>query len=249
MSYILEALSKSEQARQQAAAAPRYSLLPAIGQDVATHPWWLYALAGALVVNAALVYLWLRPEIPRAIPVLKAAERAEQAPLAEERAPAVAANKPAWEVALPAVRDDRPPAPRSARIAEPAAARIAAPARAIPPKTSNPATKEPLPLAARQPSPRPIAKGDAKPEIAMAPPPADVQAQRAPSAAALPAAAQPELPPVSVSGFIHEDGSNGMVIVNEKLVREGDEVSPGLKLEKILHDGLVFNYKGHRFKR
>ncbi len=40
-----------------------------------------------------------------------------------------------------------------------------------------------------------------------------------------------------------------MVIVNDKLLREGDEVEPGLRVEKILGDGLVFDYKGYRFKR
>jgi general secretion pathway protein B len=39
-----------------------------------------------------------------------------------------------------------------------------------------------------------------------------------------------------------------MVIVNDKLLHEGDELLPGLKLEKILQDSLVFNYKGYRFK-
>lgn len=246
MSYILEALSKSEQARAQAAQAPRYSLLPAIGQDVATHRWWPYALAGALVVNAALAYLWLRPEIPRAIPVLKAAEGPRPAPLAEDRAPAVAANRPVWEVAIPAVRDDRPRAPRAARIGEPADTRASAPERAVSPKSGAPRAIAVSPLAAVEPAQKPSAGTESKPQAAPSPH-ADAQAQRPPAAAALPVA--PELPPVSVSGFIHEDGSNGMVIVNDRLVREGDEIGPGLRLEKILHDGLVFNYKGHRFKR
>jgi general secretion pathway protein B len=40
-----------------------------------------------------------------------------------------------------------------------------------------------------------------------------------------------------------------MVIVNDRLVREGDEVAPGVILEQILNDSVVFNYKGKRFKR
>ncbi len=32
-------------------------------------------------------------------------------------------------------------------------------------------------------------------------------------------------------------------------LREGDEVAPGLKLEKIQDDSLVFSYKGYRFMR
>ena len=60
---------------------------------------------------------------------------------------------------------------------------------------------------------------------------------------------QQELPALSVAGFIRGEGSSGMVIVNDRLVREGDEVAPGVKLENILNDSLVFNYKGYRFKR
>ena len=60
---------------------------------------------------------------------------------------------------------------------------------------------------------------------------------------------QRELPALSVAGFIRDEGSSSMVIVNDRLVREGDEVAPGVKLEKILYDSLVFNYKGYRFKR
>ena len=33
------------------------------------------------------------------------------------------------------------------------------------------------------------------------------------------------------------------------MLREGDEVAPGLKLEKIEDSGLVFSYKGYRFTR
>ena len=46
MSYILEALADSEQARQQIAAAPKYSLLPVVGEELPQHRRWPYALAG-----------------------------------------------------------------------------------------------------------------------------------------------------------------------------------------------------------
>ena len=53
----------------------------------------------------------------------------------------------------------------------------------------------------------------------------------------------------TLAGYIRDEGSSGMVIVNDRLAREGDEVAPGVKLEKIVGDSLVFNYKGYRFKR
>jgi general secretion pathway protein B len=60
---------------------------------------------------------------------------------------------------------------------------------------------------------------------------------------------QQELPALAVAGFIHDEASGSMAIVNDKLVREGEEVSPGLILEKASADGLIFNYNGRRFKR
>jgi general secretion pathway protein B len=67
--------------------------------------------------------------------------------------------------------------------------------------------------------------------------------------AEIPPALQQEMPALSVAGFIRDEGSGSLVIVNDRLVREGDEVAPGVKLEKILNDSLVFEYKGYRFKR
>jgi general secretion pathway protein B len=77
-----------------------------------------------------------------------------------------------------------------------------------------------------------------------------VQAAPAPAGANdMPLALQRELPPLSVAGFIRDEGSSSMVIVNDRLVREGEEVAPGVKLEKISGDNLLFSYKGYRFKR
>ena len=57
-----------------------------------------------------------------------------------------------------------------------------------------------------------------------------------------------QLPAIAVAGYIR-DGNANMVIVNDKLLREGDEVEPGLTLESIHGDGVTFNYKGYRFRR
>jgi len=85
--------------------------------------------------------------------------------------------------------------------------------------------------------------------------PAPAQTQAASAAASaggtaeLPPAPPRELPALSVAGFIRNEGADSMVIVNDRLVREGEEVAPGVKLERILNDSLVFNYKGYRFTR
>lgn len=40
-----------------------------------------------------------------------------------------------------------------------------------------------------------------------------------------------------------------MVVVNDKLLREGDEAAPGVRVERILSDGVEFSYRGYRFRR
>jgi general secretion pathway protein B len=60
MSYILEALKKSELARQEGVAALHYSLLPVVMEEdmIASRRWPYYALAAGVVLNAAAFYLW-----------------------------------------------------------------------------------------------------------------------------------------------------------------------------------------------
>ena len=40
-----------------------------------------------------------------------------------------------------------------------------------------------------------------------------------------------------------------LVGINNRMLREGDEAAPGLKLEQITPDGLIFGYKGYSFRR
>ncbi|MBI4289846.1 MAG: general secretion pathway protein GspB [Betaproteobacteria bacterium] len=254
MSYILEALTRSEQARQQAAAAPKYSLLPAIGGEISQQRRWPYALAGALAVNAAVMYLWLRPTLPAGVPVAAASAvmRSVETPVAPAAQLPASAPVPRWDkpaVASPAQQEARPRQSPPALVSERVAAPTPAPAK--PPSAKASKKPEVDPVKAAKPAPPVAAKRSAPPETAAAPAPAAAAAQRKEAAgpAPVPVVAQPELPHVSVSGFIRDGGAGGMVIVNDKLVREGDEVAPGLKLEQILHDSLVFNYNGYRFKR
>jgi general secretion pathway protein B len=39
------------------------------------------------------------------------------------------------------------------------------------------------------------------------------------------------------------------VSINDRPVREGEEINPGLVLEKITYEGMILTYKGYRFKK
>jgi general secretion pathway protein B len=286
MSYILEALADSEQARQQLTAAPKYSLLSVVGEDLPPRRRWPYALAGALLVNAAVLQVWLHPVLPGGAASIKVAtvpQLAETpalvpgpaiAPLARSEMPAGVAGIAPSEARPPQSQPERAndgrvtrsPAPvdafpgtASANSAhdsalihlpklEPAA-KAKRGAKAIAAIAANPNPSPALSATAAKPAPAGATPAGATPAGATTAGATPADATRADGTAELPPALLQEMPALAVAGFIRGEGSSSMVIVNDRLVREGDEVAPGVKLEKILNDGLVFNYKGYRFRR
>jgi general secretion pathway protein B len=262
MSYILEALASSEQARQQVPDAPKYSLLPVVGEEAPRRRLWPYA-AAALAANAVVLYFLARPTLLDSGRTVKAvASPAQQATVEPQMRPS---SIPGSEI--PSVAAERtlsqapPPRPQPQRVTEPVVARAQEPAGApakaqarkrelqvVEPKKPGaavkapPAPADPAPAASTPPAaPIPVAAAPVRTEAAPAP-------RESGSRGELPSGVQREVPALSVSGFIREEGSSGFVIVNDRLLREGDELAPGLKLEKILQDSVVFDYKGYRFR-
>ena len=66
----------------------------------------------------------------------------------------------------------------------------------------------------------------------------------------LPAQIQREVPALTVGGYIYSGNkADRSVLINNRLLREGDEAAPGLVLEKMTPSGMVLNYKGYRYRR
>jgi general secretion pathway protein B len=266
MSYILEALKKSELARQQGAAALHYSLLPVVmEEDMAPSRRWPYYVLGAgLMLNAAAFYVW-----PSWSAHLSA--RSESATQPSITPPQVAQVPPTSKTDTPvaAVTAEPPPVTRPSIPEEIIAPRVPpklaseAPLDASRPLLSaasakpdrKPARKEPelLSSAPAEPAPSAGVKRATKAAVVQDSKPAPVTnaevSKRDVGAPPAPMVSPSQLPSLSVGGFIREDGSSGMVVVNDRLVREGDEVMPGLTVEKIQNESVVFNYKGQRFVR
>jgi general secretion pathway protein B len=57
------------------------------------------------------------------------------------------------------------------------------------------------------------------------------------------------LPPLTISGYIHNNQSGNLAMINNKLVHEGEEIYPGLFLIKILENSAILSYKGYVFTR
>ena len=66
----------------------------------------------------------------------------------------------------------------------------------------------------------------------------------------LPAALQKDLPVLSIMAHAYSTKPTARLVgINNKLLHEGDDVAPGLKLEEITPDGMILTYKGYTFHR
>lgn len=158
------------------------------------------------------------------------------------------------------VRDATPePSPAPARPG------AAATAPATPEPAPAPAVPEPSPPQAAAAPAVPIPAEPVRPILAPPPPEpaAPPPAARVPAPAATPPAdtatmprladlspeARAQIPPIQVSGSTYSDNAAlRMLIVNGKVVQEGQDIAPGLRLESIAPRSAVISHGGQRYR-
>jgi general secretion pathway protein B len=134
---------------------------------------------------------------------------------------------------------------------------VAAPAPAAPETLA--VTAPPAPARAPEPAPaavRPAPPRPAPAPAAPAPVPAPVAAAANPAPEdnlpflqQLPDARQRDIPRVTFGGYMYStNAADRLLIVDKALRHEGEEVAPGLVLEKLLPRAAVMNYRGTRYR-
>ena len=267
MSYILDALRKSDQERQRGAAP---TLLMGQSTEVAPKqpPYLYYGLLAAALLAAGIVIGWLRPwQAEQAPPVAQlaaaqpsAASIAQPVPARTEIAPPPQAQlqsaPPAAQIApapIPAPARTPAPAPAMAPVPVPAPAPPAAPAPAPAPVKSQPpaSVKAEVPGKPRDAGAAASGKAPAAAERPPAVPVAEsAPAQNVIALSELPLALQQELPPMTISVHAYSGNPKDRLVgINNRMMREGETVAPGLKLEQITPEGMIFGYKGYSFRR
>lgn len=222
MSYILEALKKAE-AERTLGAVPNIHARP---------------LGTALSANR--LALWQQPWMWLALIALVLAPTVAFRINAGRTAPTVPVD-----AALPAQAALRP-----AASIPPMAAAIPAPPIDVvaPPKAA------PLKAAPQKP-----VKHKTKAEPAQSKASVPMPAQRKPSPPQdentvvtlreLPEQIQRTIPQLSIGGYIYSDNqTDRSVLINKRLLRDGDQVATDLILEKMTPTGMIFNYKGYRYR-
>lgn len=232
MSYILDALVKADQQRQRQGVPGLHTIQAAVLPERVQPRRWHVMLSGVVLTAALLSLAWLQPwhrEATDAMPVpLQMAAGKPAAPTIPvgKNMTAVAAQEAVVVEVTEPPGAVAVPRQKSAK-AEPNRPRSEAPAREAVAATPAP----PAPVVAE-------AKADAKPEA------------RLYSVAELPAALKKEAQKISIAGFAYAaDPNDRMAIINDRAMREGDEVAAGLRIEQISGDGVVFSLKGYRFHK
>lgn len=270
MSYILEALKKAQAERQLGNAPTIHAqqVVPVAPARAAggRKPLLVGLGAGALVVAAGALFVWR--QAPTAAPParLDAARTPAPAParapdalqVSAPPAPARVAEPPMTPAAQAAAASvAQTPAPRPGPAA-PAVAAPAVPAQAVIAPAPAPARVNEAAAARRAPAaPAQVAAAPARatePAAARPAPPAQAAAKPAPEDSLpflqqLPDAQQRDIPRVTFGGYMYSaNPADRLLLVDKTLRHEGEEVAPGLVLEKLLPKAAVMNYRGLRYR-
>jgi general secretion pathway protein B len=235
MSYILDALRKSDQQRRIGQVptltfAPQAPLAPEPRAKAS------YGSLGVIVIiTIGMVLAWLRPLSTAPTPAAATAERSVEMP-PRQPAPALLQVAPEPVVAkslhsvVPAVVPPVPAKEANAPVPASGGKRHLQAKAATADRPSIPA------MGSTPPDNVPDTRG----------------AQLAPvvGSADLPQSIRKALPVMTVAVHAYSDrAADRLVSINGRLLHEGDALAPGLRLDQITPDGMVFSYRGYRFRR
>ena len=232
MSFILDALRKSEAARRRSEAPDLFATMPVTHEHMRARPNWPLWLLGAVAAISLIALLWLlaqrAPEAPTA--------SATTSPTVDASAETEPSNDAAVSApALDPVTVPIPPQPRP-----PVDPVLPAAAAATSPLPSAPLPAAPLPPQRELPAPPPDIAAAAAPilPLALAPTGSIV------SLADLDPATRKLLPPLKLSMHLwNETPARRFVILDGQRLREGDLLGE-LVIERITREGAVLAWRG-----
>lgn len=233
MSFILDALRKSEAARRRSEAPDLFATMPQTAEpEHARRTWPLWAAAGIGVLSL-IAAIWLvaqRPAVPPSTAPGTTRVDAAKAPTLEAPPP-----PPAAPIAASPAADSPPVVERPGTQAPPVTTPAPVETASV---NSPPAASPPIATPRERASPPPAAT----PPL---PPPANDQ----PIALAdLDPATRNQLPPLKLSMHLWNDTPSGrFVILDGQRLKEGDVLGE-VVVERITRDGAVLVWRGGRLK-
>lgn len=239
MSYILDALRKSDQQRQHA-KAPTLMTTHTVLAEPPPRRLGLQAALGVTLIGAGMLIGWLRPwQSPSvATPETTPTTTVIQTPHTESGETALSASRPA-STAADTERDgvSQTPVRDSTQAPGPINTQVKTHADAA--GQSHPPDQIPAAGPPRAPA-----------ESLTRTPSSPASDSKLPSLADLPADLRREIPDMLIAFHQYAEApEQRRVMINNLLLRPGDFIAPGLKLEQITPEGVEVSYQGHRFRR
>jgi general secretion pathway protein B len=237
MSFILDALKKSENDRQRQSSPALFEVKVAAPRR--NFPSWAIGLAVLLGINL-IILLWfvLRPSAPAG----------SEAPAAAANVPAAApspASPPAGMVTVPATSTYIPAGGTTTVASQPAISD----AGVVGPSSAPPLAVEPV-LSGQEPSvPPDYDARDYRPAITPAQASSIAAARRDSIPSRDEAVAQgTQIPDLRLDLHVYDpDPAKRFVFVNMRKLREGDSLPDGVRLDLITQTGAKFNFRGTSF--
>jgi general secretion pathway protein B len=231
MSYILEALKKIEQKREESPRSVTFSAGSAVTRRRLII--WPYLLIAALLINAGFLLRWMWPEKPSDT------------------------TAPAEQIVIP--HTPTQPSNMVSPVEEKSMGQTGSgPVRSIDKHTRKPSGENrtpsrPMPESEASQSLPPVGRNTGITQVA--PEPEPHAAKQPPSGgktynlSELPTDVRRGLPEFRISGHAYSPEPQTRVVrINEKILQEGQDLASGVRVEEIVPAGVILSYQGYRFR-
>ncbi|WP_136796462.1 general secretion pathway protein GspB [Desulfosediminicola ganghwensis] len=274
MSYILDALKKSDNERQQGTIPDlqsRHSVYPEFSKRRKKKPktLWVVLLTTVFVVSSGAIFWYVVPYLPFSLQITSkdSATAAEKIPAVQKNtAQKIVQSTPKTQVTeqlvpKPQVTEQPEPKPQVTEQPTPKTQIIEQPT----PKTQI--TEQPIarqatgnsPSIADEPKEQPIQQPDVTLQPAPITPAKETSSENTdekiiprdslPYLSELPADVRTDIPNLRFAAHTYsEQPEKRMIIVNNQIKRQGQWIDKGLLLEEITWEGVVLSFNGLRFQ-
>jgi len=266
MSYILDALKKSEKERQKKNLPDLLTVQEPVLNEKRKRPLWPYMLIAVLIVNMGFIGYLLGTKKPEKIQVSSTVvQKEEPKPLGPQKPEAAKVEMPATVRSVQEVSQHRKTV-KEVKEKETKIAVVSRQKKSLPVKAAQepkvqekaivqpvtpPVKKEEQTVQIQTPSKEtgtsaavPVSNEQKAVHVDTPPEPDKIY-----NPGELPQSIQQGLPSVNMSIFMYSDDPDSrMVRINGQTYREGQKISEDLTLERIIPNGIILNYKNYRFQ-
>ena len=266
MSYILDALKKSEKERQKKNLPDLLTVQEPVLNEKRKRPLWPYILIAVLIMNMGFLGYMLGTRKSKKIQISSAAvQKVELKPMEPQKPGTAKVEIPATVRSVQEISQSKKTI-KDVKEKETKIAVVSRQKRSLPVKAAQepkvqkkaivqpvnpPVQKEEQIVQIQTPSEKTgtsaaasVSNEEKAVQVDTHPEPGKIY-----NVGELPQLIQQGLPSVNMTIFMYsDDPASRMVRINGQTYREGQKISEDLKLERIIPNGIILNYKNYRFQ-